>query len=230
MKTIRSYIRNLLLEMSDVGMFHPKLQQGIATMREKGIYFIDDSGGDYIELYLHDGNKDRGRFIAHLGVDQEAYKGDPLCMVVDTDIDEDLRKTGIGPLFYEYIADRVYPAYIINDRGATSDKAARMWRYFHRNTNEYDRIQLDITDEEWEDTHVLTSQRWDDVGMESFFDHEYRGPSSSPNLVKNFTNYPDIKEKLLASPFSKAYRRKQPSGISDWMDKNMLNPDESMFD
>ena len=211
-------------------MFHPKLQQGIATMREKGIYFIDDSGGDYIELYLHDGNKDRGRFIAHLGVDQEAYKGDPLCMVVDTDIDEDLRKTGIGPLFYEYIADRVYPAYIINDRGATSDKAARMWRYFHRNTNDYDRIQLDITDEEWEDTHVLTSQRWDDVGMESFFDHEYGGPSSSPNLTKNFTNYPDIKEKLLASPFSKAYRRKNPSGISDWMDKNMLNPDESMFD
>ena len=228
MKNIRSYIRNILLEMSDASMFHPKLQQGIATMREKGIYFIDDSGGNYIELYLHDGNRDRGRFIAYLGVDQKAYSGEPLCMITDTHIDEDLRKTGIGPLFYEYIADRVYPAYIINDRGHTSDKAARMYRYFHRNTDDYDRIQLDITSENWEDTHVLTPERWDDVSMESFFDKEYK--DKPKNMVKNFSNYPDIKKKLLASPFSKAYRRKKPSGISDWMDENLLNPDESMFD
>jgi len=216
--------------MADASMFHPKLQQGIATMRERGIYFIDDSGGDYIELYLHDGIKSKGRFIAHLSVDQDEYKGVPLCMVTDTMIDEDLRKTGIGPLFYEYIADKVFPAYIVNDRGATSDKAARMWRYFHKNTGEYDRIQLDITSEEWEDDYVLTKTKTDDVSMESFFDHEYGGPSSNPNLPKNFSNYPDIKKRLLGSAFSKAYRRKVPTGISDWMDENLLNSDESMFD
>ena len=227
---LRALVRSILLEMADASMFHPKLQQGIATMRARGIQFIDESGGDYIELYLHDGNNMKGRFIAHLGVDQGEYKGSPLCMVVDTEVDEDLRKTGIGPLFYEYIADRVFPAYIVNDRGATSDKAAKMWRYFHKNTDEYDRIQLDITSEEWEDDYVLTKTKTDDVSMESFFDHEYKGPSSVSDLPKNFSNYPNIKEKLLSSPFSKAYRRKVPTGISDWMDENLLKSNASMFE
>ena len=204
--------------------FNPKLQQGLSMLKKHNIIIQDNSSGDWIELYLVKGNKKViGRFIANKyhwrSYDTPYYDGPSLFVINDTHLAKEWKSTGLGPLFYEYIADKVYPAWIINDRGSTSSEAQRMYRYYMRNPGIYDYVQLDA---KVENGYVLTPDRADDIPMESFFDIEF--PEEEWEAYEKKSKTEEFKKALLSSPFSKAYRRKEKSDIKQYVDE-YIDPD-----
>lgn len=200
MRLLRKTIRKVILEEVCAGAT-AKIQQGLDEIEKRNFMIAVDifrEGGYDIEL--------RKRLPKGLSqvIGQYEVGTSRLCKAAYitqwTEIDPTLQKTGIGAVLYDVAIEVATQlgGYLACDRSAVSDQAKRMWRYYDA-SDDYDQLQFDT----WNGDYTEDDES-DDCKQTVFHRDEGISWDSDPASYK---------EKFMASPFTKAYRKKQITTI-----------------
>ena len=194
MKLLRETVRKIILEDVCVGAT-AKIQQGLDEIEKRDLYVeveIFNNGYD-IKLVNSRGG----------GVGQYDVSTSRLCpayITAWTDVDFNLKGTGIGAVMYDVAIEVATKLgnYLACDRGTVSDDAKPMWRYYNA-SDDYEAFQMDTRDGDY--TPVDTS----DDCKQTIFHRDTKIPFNfEPSAYK---------EEFMASPFTKAYRKKRITTI-----------------
>ena len=192
--SLRQVIRNLILETACNGAT-AKIQQGLDEIERLNLNVeVKQQGARGYDVILRDGTQIVGLFQVSTPPDycKSTY------VTEWTEVDSSLENTGIGAVLYDVAIEYATKlgSYLTCDRLSVSDEAKRMWRYYNR-SDDYEVLQLDT------ESGQFTPDKWDDCRQETFHKEWYREPIGSKSY----------REEFIASPFTKAYRKKRTTTI-----------------
>jgi len=198
MKILRETIRRVILEEVCAGA-SAKIQQGLDEIEKENLAIKAEifSDGYNIELLFvwSNGNSSVvGQFEAGRSTLCPAF------ITMYTDLDGDLQGTGIGAVMYDVaveVATSLH-GYLACDRNNVSDEAKPMWRYYDA-SDDYEELQMDTR------SGYFTPKNPADDCIQTTFHRDMDIPlDADPDTYK---------EDFMASPFTKAYRKKRMTTI-----------------
>lgn len=196
MKLLRQAIRKLILEEKCAGATD-KIQQGLDEIERRNLFIVvepDGSRGYDIILHEAEGTQ-RGMFEV-----SASKKCKATYITTWTKINPEFENTGIGAVLYDVAIEYATKigSYLTCDRDSVSDEAKRMWRYYAMSAD-YEAMQLDTRSGDFTPENIL-----DDCKQKIFHRDTGIPKGSDPNTYK---------EEFMASPFTKAYRKKNITTI-----------------
>ncbi len=196
MKLLRSTIQRIILEEVCAGA-SAKIQQGLDEIEKRNLKIkakIFSDGYDIELLFVWPNGSINvvGQFEVARSTLCPAY------ITMFTDLDVDLQGTGIGAVMYDVAIEIAtsLDGYLTCDRNGVSNDAKPMWRYYDA-SDDYEELQMDTRD------GYFTPNDPDDDCIQAIF-HRDTG---------TFPEDPTFKEEFMASPFTKAYRKKRITTI-----------------
>jgi len=194
MKLLRETIRRLILEEVCAGAT-AKIQQGLDEIEKRDLV---------IEVHIFSNGYDiklvnsSGSLVGQFEV--ATSRRCPAYITMYTDVDDYLKGTGIGAVMYDVAVEVATKLgnYLTCDRNSVSDKAKQMWRYYNA-SDDYEEFQMDTKkgdytpDDKSDDCNQLTFHRDTEISI-----------MDDPSTYK---------EEFMASPFTKAYRKKRITTI-----------------
>ena len=200
MEELRKYIRKTLLAEACAGAT-AMIQKGLDEIEKRDLkieVYIDPVGDGGYDVVLMSGSGDQSLGHYHVTA-SNAYTVCASFVTISTEVDSELRNTGIGAVIYDIAIEVATKLgnYLACDRGHVSRQAKRMWSYYAA-SNDYEAFQLDTKDS------TFTPQKDDDCQQYVFardmgIDEEEIGRQ----------HY----EPFLSSPFTKAFRKKKITTI-----------------
>ena len=200
MKLLRKTIRRVILEEVCAGA-SAKIQQGLDEIEKRNLKIkakIYSDGYD-IFIYLDRPNKDTGKQVVG-GFEVSKSRLCPAYITMFTDLDGYLIGTGIGAVMYDVaveVATSLH-GYLACDRATVSGDAKPMWRYYNA-SDDYEAFQMDTRN-----GHYTPDDPGDDCKQTIFHRDEDIPMKADPETYK---------EEFMASPFTKAYRKKRMTTI-----------------
>ncbi len=204
MKHLRQYVRNLILTEACTGAT-AMIQKGLDEIEKRDLkieVYIEPkmsgitNGGYDLVLMSSDGFYDLGHY--HVTASSK-YVPCATFVTVSTEIDSELRNTGIGAVLYDVAIEVATKlgSHLACDRGHVSRNAKRMWNYYAA-SSDYEAFQLDTKDS------TFTPQKDDDCIQYVFA----RALDINEEEIGR-----QHKEPFLRSPLTKAYRKKKITTI-----------------
>ena len=194
MKLLRETIRNFILESVCAGA-SAKIQRGLEEIEKRNLEVKAEIFSDGYDIRLHGpGDWVVGSFEVSTSRLCPAY------ITMYTDLAGDLQGTGIGAVMYDVaieIATSLH-GYLACDRGTVSDDAKPMWRYYNA-SDDYEAFQMDTRNGDF--TPDIPT---DDCKQVIFHRDTNTDSKDDPETYK---------EEFMASPFTKAYRKKRMTTI-----------------
>ena len=201
MKILRQTIRKLLINEARCAEATKKIQNAIEFMHANNMYikfYKGYFGGLEIRLVQEYKVGDYEPELRERGM-LDAVKLEPAHVISYTEIDRDLEGLGLGALLYDVAVEMVTQmgSYLACDREEVSKSARRMWKYY-ASSNDYEALQMDLYPSHYNQKVFLTPEDDDDISHEIFL-----------RISGARIEEPTFKEEFLASPFTKAYRKKR---------------------
>lgn len=200
MKHLRQYIRRTLLAEACAGAT-AMIQKGLDEIEKRDLkieVYLDPVGDGGFDVVLMSDSGDQSLGHYHVTA-ANAYTVCAAFSTVSTEIDYELRNTGIGAVIYDIAIEVATKLgnYLACDRGYVSRQAKRMWSYYAA-SNDYEAFQLDTRDS------LFTPQNDDDCQQHVFAREIGIGEDeiSQQHYIPFFR-----------SPFTKAYRKKRITTI-----------------
>ena len=199
MKLLRETVRKLILEEVCAGAT-AKIQQGLDEIEKRNLKIVVDifqEGGYDIELHevWDTGSRTIGQFeVGTSRLCPAAY------ITMWTEVNPTLQKTGIGAVLYDVAIEIATQlgGYLACDRGSVSDQAKRMWRYYDA-SDDYEELQFDTQNGDY------TPNDASDDCKQTVFHRDVKIPwDTEPSTYR---------EEFMASPFTKAYKKKRITTI-----------------
>ena len=193
MRILRQTIKRILLEEVCAGATS-KIQKGLDKIEELNLYVevtIYSNGYD-INLREVWGSGFR-RIVGQYEVGTSRLC--PAYITMWTDVNPRFQNTGIGAVLYDVAVEVATKlgGYLACDRGTVSIDAKPMWRYYNA-SDDYEAFQMDTRDGDY------TPDDPSDDCKQTIFHRDTKIPlNSEPDAYK---------EEFMASPFTKAYRKK----------------------
>lgn len=200
MKLLRETIRSLILQEVCAGV-NAKIQQGIDEIERRNLFIRAEIDGDRgYDVILEEAPDGGGRIVGHFEV-AKSTQCEPSYVTLWTEVNAGLHNTGIGAVLYDVAVEVATQlgSYLTCDRKDVSDEAKRMWRYYIT-SDDYEQLQLDTLRGEF-----TPDDKSDDCAQSVFHDDE-----EIPMGEYEAWMYKDL---FMASPFTKAYRKKQITTI-----------------
>lgn len=193
MKNLRQYVRRLLLTEVCNGAT-AMIQRGLDVIEQRDLrveVYIGNYGYDVI-LVSGDGIK-RGLFEVTTVEDCPAYS------TVWTEVKGDLKGTGVGAVMYDIAVEVATKlgGHLTCDRSSVSNKAKRMWSYYNA-SDDYEELQMDTRN------GYYTPETSDDCKQLTFHRDTKISRDADPEAYR---------EEFMASPFTKAFKKKQITTI-----------------
>jgi len=200
-KLLRETIRKLLITEVTCAGATAKIQQGLDEIEKRDLRIVvipEDGGFDwgYVVLLKDSNNLTVGQFEAVTTPECASF------VTQWTEVHSSLRNTGIGVVLYDVAVEfaSMMDQYLACDRGTVSLEARKMWSYYNV-SDDYEAFQMDTRDSD------LTPDDPDDDCQQKIF---YR--TSRKTFGKGYRGS-EWKDAFLASPFTKAYAKKQITTI-----------------
>ena len=198
MKLLRETVRKLILEEVCAGA-SAKIQQGLDEIEKRNLVIEVDifreGGYDIVLREVWDGSS---RTVGQYEVGTSRLC--PAYITMWTEVDPGFKNTGIGAVLYDVAIEVATKlgGYLTCDRGTVSDNAKRMWRYYNV-SDDYEAFQMDTRDGDYTPTDIS------DDCKQTIFHRDTKIPlNSEPNAYK---------DEFMASPFTKAFRKKRITTI-----------------
>ena len=203
MKLLRETIHNLIMEAEICAGATSKIQQGLDKIEELDLRVIvspEWAGADFgFVVLLKDSNDiTKGQFEVATDPDASVF------ITAWTEVNPSLANTGVGAVLYDVAVEVASKQlnYLTCDRTTVSKDARRMWAYYNA-SDDYEAYQLDTPD-----GHFTPNDPDDDIDQRIF----YR--AARKTLGKYRVGDPtEYKNDFMASPYTKAYRKKQITTI-----------------
>lgn len=194
MKLLRETIRNILLEEICAGA-SDKIQQGLDEIEARDLRVEVSISGSAYEIKVFDDYGEVGIYEASLDDDK--------CFAYTTDwtnVDDELKGTGIGAVLYDIAIEVATQqgSYLTCDRISVTDDAKSMWRYYAA-SDDYEVFQTDTRKGDY------TPDDKSDDCADFIFHNDTNIDFHAPPQ--------DYKDLFMASPFTKAYRKKRITTI-----------------
>ena len=207
MKLLRETIRKLLITEVACAGATAKIQQGLDEIEKRNlhVHVIPENGGfdwGYVVLLKDSDNKTVGQFEAATTPECASF------VTQWTEVDSSLRNTGIGPVLYDVAVEFATEMgqYLACDRGTVSLEARKMWEYYNL-SDDYEAFQMDTKDGDF------TPDDPDDDCHQGIFYSVSRRKSIEKRFRVASMGDPNFENEFLASPFTKAYKKKQTTTI-----------------
>ena len=195
MKLLRETIRRVILEEVCVGA-SAKIQQGLDEIEKRNleIKVLIFSDGYDITLREVESQRTVGQF------EVSSSRLCPAYITTWTEVNPKLKGTGIGAVLYDVaveVATSLH-VYLACDRGTVSDDAKPMWRYYNA-SDDYEAFQMDTRN-----GYFTPNDPEDDCKQIVFHRDTKISKKDDPSTYK---------EEFMASPFTKAYKKKRITTI-----------------
>jgi len=195
MKKLRETIRRVILEEVCAGA-SAKIQQGLDEIEKRNLEIKVQIFSDGYDITLHEVESQRevGQF------EVSSSRLCPAYITTWTEVNPKLKGTGIGAVLYDVAVEvaTTLQVYLACDRGTVSDDAKPMWRYFDA-SDDYEAFQMDTRN------GYFTPKNPADDCKQTVFHRDLNIPHDTE---------PDTyKEEFMASPFTKAYKKKRMTTI-----------------
>ena len=203
MKLLREAIRRLILEDVCAGAT-AKIQKGLDEIENRDLVIEVDiflKGG--YDIILRQGRGSNAKTVGQYEVGT-SNQSKAAYITMWTDVHPHLQKTGIGAVLYDVAIEVATElgGYLTCDRSTVSEDARRMWAYYNA-SDDYEAYQLDTPD-----GHFTPDDPDDDIGQKIFYRAERK------TLGKYMVGDPaEYKNDFMASPFTKAYKKKRITTI-----------------
>ena len=195
MKLLRETIRNILLEELCAGATD-KIQQGLDEIEKHNLFIQVESDGvrGYDVILLEKDN-----MVGYFEV-SASKRCKPSFVTTWTEVKPKYENTGVGAVLYDVAIEYATKigSYLTCDRNSVSDEAKRMWRYY-ATSPDYEAMQLDTLRGDFTPENIL-----DDCKQTIF--HRDTG-------IPRRSDAAGYKDRFMASPFTKAYRKKRITTI-----------------
>lgn len=193
MKLLRKTIRRVILEEVCAGAT-AKIQRGLDEIEKRNLVIKVDMFTNGYDIQLLEGNSLVGQFEVSTSRLCPAY------ITMYADLDSQFQDAGIGAVMYDVAIEVATKlgGYLTCDRGTVSDDAKPMWRYYDA-SDDYEELQMDTRN------GAFTPDNPADDCKQTTFHRDTGIP---------WNRRPDTyKEEFMASPFTKAYRKRQITTI-----------------
>ena len=203
MKLLRETVRKIILEEEVCTGATTKIQQGLDKIEELDLRVIvtpEWAGADfgYVVLLKDPNDITKGQFEVTTHPDASVF------ITAWTEVNPSLKNTGVGAVLYDVaveVASKQFN-YLTCDRSTVSKDARKMWAYYNA-SDDYKAYQLDTVD-----GHFTPDDPDDDIDQRIF----YR--TARKTLGKYRVGDPiEYKNDFMASPYTKAYRKKRITTI-----------------
>ena len=203
LQEIRKSIRNLLITESVCAGATAKIQQGLDKIEELDLRVIitpEWAGVDFgFVVLLKDSNDiSMGQFEVTTNPEASVF------ITSWTEVNPSLRNTGVGSVLYDVAVEVASKRlnYLTCDRTTVSKDARKMWAYYNE-SDDYEAYQLDTPD-----GHFTPDDPDDDIDQRIFYRTARK--TLGKYRVGNPTEY---ENDFMASPYTKAYRKKRITTI-----------------
>lgn len=198
MKLLRETIKKLILTEAICDGASAKIQQGLDEIERRDLQIevvISKPSAVIYKVKLIDGYKLVGIYEAELAEDMC-----PSYLTVWTNVDDELKGTGIGAVLYDVAIEVATKLgkHLTCDRISVTDDAKSMWRYYAA-SDDYEAFQMDTKNGDY-----TPDDKSDDCKQFIFHNDTNIDFHAPPQ------GYKDL---FMASPFTKAYRKKRITTI-----------------
>ena len=188
MRILRETIRRLILKETICANATAKIQQGLDEIERMDLKVIVEFQGPegYDVLIKEPSGSTVGMF------EVSSHSQCPAYVTMWTEVNKIYRNTGLGVVLYDVAIETATKLgnYLTCDRGTVTADAKSMWAYYNE-SNDYEALQMDT-----QEGH-FTDETWDDTKQMTFFRDSKTSRDSK-----------DFEQKFMASPFTKAYKKK----------------------
>ena len=196
MKQLRETIRMVILEEVCAGA-SAKIQQGLDEIEKRNLEIkvqIFSDGYDILIKEVEPPHRTVGQF------EVSSSRLCPAYITTWTEVNPKLKGTGIGAVMYDVAIEvaTTLRGYLACDRGTVSDDAKPMWRYFDA-SDDYEAFQMDTRN-----GYFTPGDPEDDCKQMVFHRDTKISKKDDPSTYK---------DEFMASPFTKAYKKKRITTI-----------------
>jgi GNAT superfamily N-acetyltransferase len=198
MKLLRETIRKLILEEVCAGATE-KIQQGLDEIERRNLVIgVIKQGSDY-NVILNE-KEGMGSLLGQFDMTTHPDAPESVFVTAWTEVDPSLKNTGVGAVLYDVAIEVATKLgkYLTCDRISVTDDAKSMWRYY-ATSDDYEAFQMDTRKGDY-----TPDDKSDDCADYIFHNDTNIDFHAPPQ---------DYKDLFMASPFTKAYRKKRITTI-----------------
>lgn len=202
MKLLRETIRKLILEEVCAGATE-KIQQGLDEIERRNLVIGVIKQGSGYNVILNE-KEGMGSLLGQFDVTTHPDAPESVFVTAWTEVDPSLENTGVGAVLYDVAIEFAskQSKYLTCDRNTVSKSARRMWAYYNA-SDDYEVYQMDTSD-----GYFTPDNPSDDADQRIFY--RVARKTLGKYRVGDPTEY---RNDFMASPFTKAYRKKRITTI-----------------